>query len=95
MKKIFKNLISIVKFLIVILLIFIVLSYGFKKENNSMEKTFGLIALFIVLLPTVFVFFIKDELMIYPKFANFWKTGRILYAILMILFVSTLLLSFL
>ncbi|MBI3631466.1 MAG: hypothetical protein HY219_01190 [Candidatus Staskawiczbacteria bacterium] len=101
MNKFFSKLILIIKTIISAFLIYLVFSsYNFNDpllpgNNYQMKLGSTFLTLFLITLPTLFVFWLKDRVILhYPKFSEIWKVLRVIYAITLIILLLLVINSF-
>ena len=95
MNKFFSKIILPIKLIVSTFLVYFVFYlYDFNDSSSpgfSYEIRLGsaLLVLFFVALPVIFVFFLKNRAIArYPKFAKIWKFIRVIYIVLLIIFLG-------
>jgi hypothetical protein len=80
--------------LVVLAWLFMGALYSFEGGDN-IQLGISLIILIFIILPTIFLFFFKKKFLAeHQKFVIFWKVFRIIYAIIIILFIAMIAFGF-
>lgn len=91
MNKFFQKVILLAKIIISVFLVYFI----FYLYNSNSQLFSALLILFFIVLPTLFVFFLKDIVIKnFPNFNKIWKVLRIIYIIILIIFLALTLLGF-
>lgn len=73
---------------VIVAIVLLIMTNGLFVVNSTQERYCGIILLIFVTIPTIFVVFLKNRVLAeYPSFARPWRVLRVIYIVIISLFV--------